>query len=115
MTVKELLISILSEFSENVYLHGTIEPNENLPDAFITFNQIDSETTLSFDNEDALTTYTFNVNYYSIDPEAVNTVPQLIRNELKKHEFICNGKGYDLMTQNENYTAWALEFQYIER
>ncbi len=115
MTAKELLINILSTYNENVYLQGTIEPEETLPDAFITFRQIDSDTQLSFDNEDALTTYTFNVNFYSTDPEQVNTTPQLIRKELKKYGFIPHGKGYDLMTQNVNYTAWALEFDYIER
>lgn len=114
MTAKENLITILETFGYPVILQGSMQPDEDYPDDFITFQTFDSDTPLSFDNDDAVTTWTFNVNYFSNNPANVAENPPLIRTALKTAGFIPHGRGYDLISDDPNFTGWAMEFDFLE-
>jgi hypothetical protein len=114
MIVKDNLITLLETFEIPVILQGTLAPDESFPDDFITFETVDSDTPQAFDNDDGVTVWTFNVNYYSNNPDKVANVPGEIRRTLKAAGFIPQGKGNDLITNEPNFTGWAMEFQFIE-
>ena len=111
--MKELLLSVLERFCP-VYLQGTLNPDEAYPQKFITFFTSTTDDNSFYDNEVAAVDWTFSVMFYSTDPEEVNTIPAIIRRDLKAAGFIPQGKGNDLISDRPTHTGWAMDFIYRE-
>lgn len=112
--MKSLLIQLLESFGYDVCLQGTLEPDAKYPDTLITFLIIDSYNAADFDNETALTAFTATVNVYSVDPSIVQTLSDDIRKKLKAAGFIPDGRGRDLNSSENNYTAWTCDYNFLE-
>lgn len=113
MTVKSLLIDTLDTFGYPVLLHGSIAPDEPYPQTFITFRVISSDTT-SFDNDDLVTTWQYNIHIYSRDPSIVSQLSVDVRSALKNAGFIPQGRGYDAISDEPEYIGWTYDFYYLE-
>jgi hypothetical protein len=113
--MKELLISILEQFCpDDVYLQGTLNPDDAYPAKFITFFTTTTDDVAFFDDDVAAVSWEFAVVFYSRNPTEVNTIPAQIRSALKAAGFIPQGKGYDIMSDTPTHTGWAMDFLYRE-
>lgn len=108
--MKNKLIAVLSQYGFPVMLQGTLNPEEDYPETFITFWTDDTSDGAHFENETSSFDWAFSVMLYSSNPETVNTLPATIRAELKAAGFIPQGKGFDIPSDNPTHTGWAMEF-----
>ena len=114
--VKELFLTTLSSLGYGTpRLQGSYKENESYPDSFITYFLIDSADLNFYNNKSNCTAYYFNVNFYSSDPDLVNTVPETITKKLTEVGFIRQGKGTDLASDYTTHTGWNLSFIYQEK
>jgi len=113
--IKDDLLNVLEQFGFPVFLQGTIEPDAEFPADFITFQITASDTAAAFDNDDVLTAWDINVNYYSNNPLNVATFPEQIRAALKNAGFIPQGRGVDLPTDEPAFTGWAMDYYKLEQ
>ena len=114
--MKQRLIDILEKHCpDNVYLQGTMHPDEAYPDDFVTFWTPSTEDAAHFDNFVAAVEWNFIVIYYSSDPLRVHTKPNEIAADLKAAGFVQLGKGNDTPSDEPTHTGWAMEFLCVER
>lgn len=113
--MKDVLYSILNTICpDNVYLQGTLNPEEPYPDSFITYWVNTTEDDEHFDNDVVAVDWNFSVMFYSNNPALINTKTDEIRTALKAAGFIPQGKGNDLISDKPTHDGWALEFVYKE-
>ena len=99
--MEDLLIKVLTDkFGYPVILQGSLSPDEPYPNHFFTFWNTDSENSAYYDNSSNTYIYTYNLNFYSIDAEAVYTVLREAIEELKKYGFIISGDGHSVATDD---------------
>ena len=114
--MKQKLIDILETFCpNNVYLQGTMNPEEAYPSEFITFFTTQTDDLAHYDNAVHSIGWNFAVIYYSDDPKQVNTKPFQIAAALKDAGFIPQGKGSDVLSDEQSHTGWAMDFVYPEK
>mgnify|MGYP003289747471 CR=1 FL=1 len=114
--MKQTLIDILEKHCpNNVYLQGTMNPEEAYPEEFATFWTPSTDTAAHFDNAAAAVDWFFQVMYYSSDPTKVNTKPFEIAADLKAAGFVQQGRGHDIPSDEKTHTGWAMDFGCVER
>lgn len=116
MDVKTLLISTLDDaFHYPVILQGSLSTDDVYPASFFTFFNNNTSDDAFFDNEETQTIWDFDLNFYSIDPDLVNTVLLSAKKLLKASGFIPDGSGYDLISDEPTHTGRGINLLYIER
>jgi hypothetical protein len=114
--MKQTLIDILETFCpNNVYLQGTMNPEEEYPAEFVTFWTPATSDSAHYDNAVTAVDWNFYVIYYSNDPKQVNTKPFKISAALKAAGFVPQGRGYDILSDEPSYTGWAMDFVCTEK
>lgn len=113
--MKTLLIQTLETICpNNVFLQGTLNPNEDYPADFITFWTDFTNDVRHYDNDVKSIEWNFSVMFYSNNPDNVASVPATIRTALKNAGFIPQGKGNDILSDVSSHTGWAMDFKKIE-
>lgn len=112
--MKELLINLLESFGYPVFLQGSLDENEAYPESFFTFWNNDSYDNNHYDNNPVSYTWNFDVNFYSIDPELVNTMLLNAKTLLKQNGFIITGKGYDVASDEPTHTGRGMNVLIID-
>lgn len=112
--MKELLISLLESFGFPVFLQGSLEESEAYPQSFFTFWNNDSYDNNHYDNNPISYTWNFDVNFYSTDPELVNTMLLNAKTLLKQNGFIITGKGYDVASDEPTHTGRGMNALIVE-
>ena len=112
--IKETLLSALEPLNYPCYQQGTIAPDREYPESFITFEITDSEETRHFDNMPKITAWNIAVIFYSNNPELVMTEGRQIYDTLRAAGFIPQGKGADILSDEPSHTGWVNEYKYIE-
>lgn len=116
MDVKNLLISTLAdEYDYKIILQGSLTENDRYPDSFFTYFNNDSSSADFFDNEETVTIWDFDLNFYSVNPTLVNTVLLGAKAKLKEAGFIVEGKGYDVLSDEPSHTGRGINVMYMER
>lgn len=114
--MKDLLITTLETICPNkVFLQGTLSEDIGYPDSFITVWTNYTAGDEFFDNGTTAYEWQFSVIYYSNDPSSVQTFPPTIISTLKNVGFIPQGKGFDIASDVETHTGWAMDFYIKER
>lgn len=114
--MKEILIQILEQFCPNtVFLQGTLNPDEEYPQKFITFFTADSDYDKFYDNDANQINWSVSVIFYSSNPAEVQTVPPQIIRALKNAGFIPQTAGIDVISDEKSHTGWAMDFIYPEK
>lgn len=108
--MKTLLLDILETFGFPVFLQGTINPEEEYPESFITFWTDTTADNAHYDDAVSSVDWHFSVMFYSSDPVLVNTKPQEISAALRQAGFIPQGRGQDLLSDEPTHTGWVIEF-----
>lgn len=113
--MKENLIEILETFCpDDVYLQGTLNPNEAYPSKFITFFTTDSDFDAFYNNDANRIDWYVSVVFYSSNPAEVLSVPPQIVRALRAGGFIPTSAGIDVISDVPTHTGWAMDFIYQE-
>lgn len=107
---QELITALETICPGNVFLQGTIPESQTYPDSFITFWTNSSSDDAFMDDEETRVVWSYGVFYYSNDPATIPVKAAAIRSALKAAGFIPQGRGYDIPSDVETHTGWAMEF-----
>lgn len=113
--MKDLLLEVLDSFGYPVMLQGTLGEDEPYPDSFFTFWANSSDDHRHYDNKTHGYEWSFDVNFYSVDPALVNTKLLDAKQLLQEHGFIVPGKGYDLVSDEPTHTGRGINARIIEK
>ena len=106
--MEELLIKTIKEMGYPIIKQGSLSEDENYPD-----NTSDDGS--HYDNESNTYIWDFDLNVYSSDPEKINKLLLDAKEKLIKKEFIVNGKGHDLISDEPTHTGRGINVQIIEK
>ena len=112
--MKEVLISLLESFGYPVFLQGSLTEEDAYPESFFTFWNNDSYDGDHYDNDAIYYVWNFDVNFYSSDPNLVNTVLLQAKQLLKQNGFIISGQGYDVASDEPTHTGRGMNALIIE-
>ena len=112
--IKDLLITTLESLKYPVYLQGSMDADAAYPDSFFTFWNNSTDDLNHYDNQPIAYEWDFDVNFYSDDPDMVNTVLLTAKTALQAAGFIINGKGHDLPTDVITHTGRGMSVLYRE-
>lgn len=116
MDVKNLLIDTLYEhFNLPVILQGSLSVDDAYPAAFFTFWNNYTTDDAFYDNAETDTVWNFDLNYYSDDPDSVNSVLLEAKQLLKAVGFIPDGSGHDVMSDEPTHTGRGMTLLFIEK
>ena len=113
--MKDLLIETLKSRNYPIYQQGSLSENEPYPDSFYTFWNNSSDGDSYYDNEAHCYIWDFDLNFYSIDPNLVNSELLEAKKLLKMVGFIINGKGYDVISDEPTHTGRGINVLKIEK
>ena len=116
MNVKKLMIdTIQKQYNYEVILQGSMAEDTTYPASFFTFfnNSVDGNE--YYDNVEGSYVWDFDLNFYSNDPELVDTVLLGAKALLKAEGFIIDGKGYDVLSDEPTHTGRGINVLYIEK
>lgn len=113
--MKDSLIELLETFGYPVSLQGSLTEDEAYPESFFTFWNNDSYDNSHYDNHAIAYTWDFDINFYSTDPELVNTMLLRAKALLISNGFIISGKGYDIASDEPSHTGRGMHALYVER
>lgn len=112
--MKDELIAILEEFGFPVYLQGSLAEDAEYPDSFFTFWNNSSLDNLHYDNLPVSYVWNFDVNFYSTDPELVNSILLEVIKRLRAKNWIMSGKGMDVPSDEPTHTGRGINVLYLE-
>lgn len=113
--MKDLLIKALEHFGFPIFQQGSLNKDDPYPDSFFTFWNNDSADDDFYDNKENRYIWDFDVNFYSNDPELVNTKLLEAKKILKQNGFIVHGKGYDVASDEPTHTGRGINVLKIEK
>lgn len=112
--MEDLLIEILETFGYPVRRQGSYKTGEAYPEHFFTFWNDDSNDHAHYDNSRFGVEYTYEVNFYSTDPEMAYDILRQAIAKLKSSGFIVSGDGYDLMCDEPTHVGRAVDVAYLK-
>ena len=111
--MEDLLISVLTEaFGYPVRLQGSFLPDEPYPNNFFTYWNDDSDGESFYDNEEGAVVWQYSLNFYSVDPVLVNNVLIEAKKQLTAVDFIVNGGGHSVASDEPTHTGRAITVLY---
>lgn len=112
--MKDLLIQTLEPLGYPIRLQGSLNPDEPYPESFFTFWNNNADDGSHYDNNPINYVWNFDLNFYSSDPELVNTKLLEAKALLKAAGFIVPGKGYDVASGKHTHTGRGINVLKIE-
>lgn len=113
--MKEQLITILETFGFPVRLQGSLAPDEAYPESFFTFWNASTADGAYYNDAEHKTVWNFDINFYSVSPDLVNTALVQAKTALKANGWIVSGKGYDVVSDEPTHTGRGMQAIFIER
>ena len=101
--MEDLLIQLLETLGE-VYRQGSLTGTP-YPAGFFTFWNDSAEDGNHYDNKPLENIETFDVNYYSTDPDETYSKLEAARALLLKNGFMISGTGYDVPSDEVTHTG----------
>lgn len=114
--MKTLLINTIESqgFSGLVFLQGSIDPDKEYPERFVTFFTLDGSDAAHFDDEPVGTAWRYQVINYATDAEVLMRDAKNLRAALREAGFIPAGRGRDIPSDVATHTGWANEYYILE-
>lgn len=113
--MEDLLIETLESLGFPVVLQGSLLPDEDYPDHFFTFWNNESYGNSYYDNCEASTVFSYDVNFYSINQDWVYSKLRDAIIELKKVGFIVSGDGYSVLSDEPTHDGRGVNILYLRR
>lgn len=112
--MQNLLIKILETFKYPVFRQGSLNSNESYPDTFFTFWNNLTNNNSYYNNKTNNYVWDFDLNIYSTDPDKVNSLLIEAKEKLEKNNFIIDGKGHDIASDELTHTGRGINVKIIE-
>ncbi len=112
--MEDKVIELLETFSYPVYRQGSFAEGKQYPPSFFTFWNPDSDDHSHYDNEEYGTDWTFNIYFYSEDPELVYKMISDARILFKQNGWIVPSKGFDAASDESTHTGRGLEIIFLQ-
>ena len=114
--MKELLVQTLETiFPGNVYLQGTLNPDDAYSDTFVTFFTDAVDFDKFYDDEYTAENWSFSVMVYSTDPELLQARAQETVVALRAAGFIIQSGAHDILSDVITHTGWAIDVIFPRR
>lgn len=113
--MEDLLISTLQEICENVFLQGSMLPDQPYPANFFTFWNFSSKEEAHYDNTEHATIWEYDVNFYSSNPGEVYEKLRSAVKALKKNGFIITDGEHAVASDESTHDGRGISVVYIER
>lgn len=114
--LKQRLVDVLGDkFKFPVIQQGSLLDDEAYPADFFTFWNSNSTSAQFYDDDEYATIWEFELNFYSNNPEHVNSYLLLAKKELKALGWIIDGKGYDVRSDEPTHTGRGILMTYLEK
>lgn len=113
--MKDELIEILETYGYPVRLQGSFGAKEQYPASFFTFWNNETRDGNHYDSDTASFIWDFTVYFFSTDPALVNATLKDLRGKLRAANWIVDGVGYDVPTDEPSHTGRAIDALYFER
>lgn len=113
--MEDLLIETLESFGYPVKLQGSLLPDEPYPDHFFTFWNNTSYGQSYYDDDEKSTVYSYDVNFYSTNPEWVYSKLRGAKAALKKAGFIVSGDGYSVASDELTHDGRGMNVLFLRR
>lgn len=114
MDVITNLYNLLNALGYPVFLQGTYT-GATYPESFITYTVNSTDDINHYDDDVASWGWDISVIFYTKVASLMDTAPDAIRAQLKKAGFIPQGKGYNIFSDDPDFTGWITEFLYQEQ
>lgn len=111
--MEDLLIRVLeSAYSYPVFLQGSLPPEKSYPTHFFTYWNDAADGSSYFSNEEGAIIWQYSLNFYSTDPNLVNSRLLEAKALLKNAGFIVSGAGYSVMSDEPTHTGRGITVVY---
>jgi hypothetical protein len=115
MQPDDVFISYLEESGYDVYREGSQPPDDELPDDFFIYLLDDTEGQAFYDDRpEAMTSWVFDLAFYSRDPMRTSRVIQALKTRLNQGGYLCSGIGSDVGGEKDLHVGRALRVTYLE-
>lgn len=116
LDIKTMLINaLIGEFHVPVYLFGSLSDSDTYPADFFTFWNTSSNSGAFYDDDENMTVWEFELNFYSNDPTHTNSYLLQAKRLLKAQGWIIDGKGYDVASDEKTHTGRGINITFIEK
>lgn len=112
--MQDNLIEVLQPLGYPVRLQGSLLPNESYPPHFFTFWNDAADGSGFYSNTESATVWQFSLNFYSVDPQKVNTMLLEAKKLLKAAGWVVTGKGYTVASDEPTHTGRGITILYRE-
>lgn len=112
--MKKQLVSILRTFNLPVYQQGTLDDNAIYPAAFFTYWNSSTDDESFYNDKNHRTVWMFTVYFYCTNEELTNSILLETKQKLQEVGWIVDGVGYDVPSDEKDYTGRAIDVMYIE-
>ena len=114
--MEELLIDLLkTNFNYPVKLQGSLAPNAKYPDNFFTYWNDASESDSYYDDKENAIVWEYSLNFYSNDPDKVNTVLLEAKELLITNGFTASGAGYSVLSDELTHSGRGISVTYRQK
>ena len=103
--MEDKLIELLEAFGYPVFRQGSLAEDEPYPNSFFTFWNNETPEGTYYDNQNHSETGDFDVNFYSTDPELVDSKLTEAKETLKQNGFIITDSGHDVASDEQTHTG----------
>ncbi len=113
MNAADKLIEVLESEGIPVIRQGSMTENEEYPQKFFTFWNPECEE-IHYNNESRFELVTFEVNFYSTDPEEIYEIMKKTRRKLREKGFTVIDPGHDVESDEATHTGRGMTVNYRE-
>ena len=114
--MEELLIDLLkTNFNYPVKLQGSLAPIAKYPDNFFTYWNDASESDSYYDDKENAIVWEYSLNFYSNDPDKVNTVLLEAKELLITNGFTASGAGYSVLSDELTHSGRGISVTYRQK
>lgn len=110
----DLLTATLESMGYPIMLQGSLQHDAKYPDHFFTFWNDSADGNSFYSGEEKSILWQYSLNFYSIDPNLVNSVLLEAKVLLKAAGWIVSGAGYSVMSDEPTHTGRAITILYRE-
>lgn len=112
--MEDSLIEILESFGFPVLRQGSLTDEDTYPDNFFTFWNTYAPDHAHYNNADYGTSWAYDVNFYSNNPDNTYNYLANARTALKNAGWTVTGKGYDVLSDEPTHTGRGMEVYYLQ-
>ena len=110
----DTLIELLESLGFDVYRQGSFEDTEEYPKSFFTYWNLETPDNSHYDNTNYGSAWSFDVNFYSTDPEVCFQTIEDARILLKENHWVVPSKGYDVYSDEPTHIGRGINVKFLE-